>query len=279
MALIDIQAAAEAIGLPVPSWEGKCYVIASLFVQKGLLPRGSVAVYGHWVGPVEEGTYFHRRRSHPFVQHGWCVLPDGRVCDPTRFVFEGATPYVYLGESDYYDEGGNTMRHHSLRPCPFPGSGSNAAQNAPTALHEKLPEGALILVERLIPFESPWSFHQVHWLVNVPLELLEEHAHAVFEAVCAVGVGGFIPLDNKRKAERENLLRVGPGPGKCWNCGKDCDESAYCHGCREYICDCGSGDLPVGEHEPDDHFDDVGLDESEWDDEEWSYQDVEAEHV
>ena len=274
---IDPEQAAKVINMTVEKWAGRCYGIASSFVQSGLLPEGSVAVYGHWVGPVSEDSYFGSRAGHPFVQHGWCALPDGRVCDPTRFAFEAKNPYVYIGKSDYYDEGGNTMRRYTLRPCPLPKQGHNEAQNALTQLHDKLSEDALVLVERLIPSEPPWTAHQVHWLANVPLEMLEDHAHEVFEAISALRLGGFIPIDNKRKAAREHLMRTGPGLGKCWNCNNDCGPDDYCSGCGEYICeDCTTNFDLVGGHDVEDHLEDSGIDDSEWDSEEWSYQDVEA---
>ena len=41
----------------------------------------------------------------------------------------------------------------------------------------------------------------------------------------------------------------------CFNCYSPCDEDAYCHGCKEYVCDeCGVEDTPFGEHSPEDHL-------------------------
>ena len=79
---------AEAISAPVAAWPGNCFAIATAMVDAGLCPPGSVAVYGHWTGPVHPRSMFYSRSGAGFCNHGWVLKPDGTVIDPTRFVFE-----------------------------------------------------------------------------------------------------------------------------------------------------------------------------------------------
>lgn len=87
--------AEAAIGEPAARWVSRCYEIAFKLVAAELVPGR--AVYGHYLGPVAAGSYFSTRGANGFVGHGWISLPDGRVLDPTRWVFEGREPYLYVG--------------------------------------------------------------------------------------------------------------------------------------------------------------------------------------
>jgi hypothetical protein len=99
MELLRIPTLAEAeavIGEPASKWVSRCYEIAYALVEKGLVPGR--AVYGHYLGPVMPSSPFHDRHSAcDFTGHGWVSLPDGRVLDPTRWVFEATEPYLYVG--------------------------------------------------------------------------------------------------------------------------------------------------------------------------------------
>lgn len=64
--------------------------------------------YGFFWGKVAEGSPFDH--TSPLHRHGWVELPDGRIWDPTRWVFEDVDPYIYIGDSDDYDPGMRKVR-------------------------------------------------------------------------------------------------------------------------------------------------------------------------
>lgn len=176
---------AQTIGLPLNQWEGHCYSIAAQMLEKNLV-TGDL-MYGDWIGPVAKGTFFHKRRARmPFVHHGWIQLPDGRICDPTRFVFEGKKPYIYVGPNDHYDAGGNAWREANMKPPPV----FNVMMNA-----FDFPK---IHVARQYLGTPPYSWDQLFWLANLPLRLLGEDAKRVYQALAKADEQAMVPLDNWR---------------------------------------------------------------------------------
>ena len=98
-----LQSLVVAVG-PTDDWRGNCFALAAQAVTHGIVEGR--AVYGTWRGPISEDSIFFEHQGE-FVIHGWVNLPDGRICDPTRWVFEAVEPYIYIGKNDHYDEGVN----------------------------------------------------------------------------------------------------------------------------------------------------------------------------
>lgn len=115
-AVLDPEAVAAAIKIPVSEWPGNCYAIACQMVEAGLVTGR--AVYGHYLGRIRPGTLFYGK---PIVHHGWVVTADEQIIDPTRWVFEGVAPYIHYAttaNSHEYDEGGNVFLLTQRRPAP-----------------------------------------------------------------------------------------------------------------------------------------------------------------
>lgn len=192
----------EAIGSPAELWAGNCFAIASEVVKAGLVK--GVAVYGHFRGRVDPKSYFGLRSGMVFVQHGWVQLNDGRVFDPTRWAFESREPYLYLNQlTAEYDEGGNEINSR-LRGGPPQYDGSETI----TFSAEELPSEPYSLVEKLLKIDvlaqEPGTLTkgQVFWLANAHYDHLKPHAQAIYLAIEKKGMGGFIPIDNRRRAQR-----------------------------------------------------------------------------
>jgi hypothetical protein len=205
----SIKRAERVLDLPVARWQGKCFVIASQFVERGLV-RG-VAVYGHWLGPIAPGSLFADKANMGFVQHGWVKLQNGQVCDPTRFVFEDVKPYIYIGPADHYDEGGNQVRMALMGPPP-PFDGSEEVFNLSLFLPPiGNPYGVVRHVLHLDYDKTEPGIvtaSQLHWLANCDPARLEPYA---FEIYCALAKLGFvvrIPIDNLRSVERDAGRKV-----------------------------------------------------------------------
>lgn len=183
LAVPDVE---RAIMVPVKRWRGHCWEIAALMVQHRVI-EGATR-YGHWVGPVAKKSMFYAR---PIVHHGWIELPDGRVCDPTRFEFEQVAPYIYLGRADHYDAGGNIYRLATERPVPAP------APDEARQFALDLTDQARAHVTLLLSWPGPsYSFGQLFWLANLALCRLHPHALDIFTAIRGAGQAALIPRDN-----------------------------------------------------------------------------------
>lgn len=103
---LDPELIAHAIDLPLDKWPGNCAGVAALILFHGLVDGKDE--YGFYLGPTEDGTMF---AGKTMIRHGWIKLPDGRIYDPTRWVFEDVDPYIYVGHNtDDYDRGMRTVR-------------------------------------------------------------------------------------------------------------------------------------------------------------------------
>lgn len=200
---LTVAAAEVAVGSPIADWAGRCYEVSCALVEAKLVD--GEAVYGHWRGPIAPGSYFAGRAGTPFVRHGWVVQRGGRVVDPTRFVFTGDAPGIYCGPSgSEYDEGGNEWLGRTRQPFPED-DGSKMVELSPTVL----PSRAWGAVEKLVgdaaAEQTPGWFtqRQLHWIACAPYAALGGHAQEVYAALSAVGCGGFVPFDNRKRAERE----------------------------------------------------------------------------
>ena len=218
----------KAIGLPVDKWSGNCYAVACEILRAKLV-KGRPA-YGHWTGPVHAKSPFSRGgKSSPIVRHGWIILENGAVMDPTRWVFEAAEPYIYIGSeqddapcvdcgydefshdedndnaatcSSYvapdwpYDEGGDRLRAALQRPFPQVGPGEmvNVRLKLASAIRKRL--GIPVSMTR----------QQAAWVANLPYKTLGRDAWAVCVALQAAGHKAYIPIDTWTRAEAERGL-------------------------------------------------------------------------
>lgn len=193
----------KAIGSPAELWKGNCFAIASEVVEAGLVK--GVAVYGHFRGKVDPRSYFGMRSGLAFIQHGWVQLDDGRVFDPTRWGFEDREPYLYLHPlTSDYDEGGNEINSR-LRGGP---PGYDPTEDTVSFSARELPTEAYNLVEKLLEIDvseqEPGTFTkgQIFWLANAHYDHLKPHAQAIYLAIEKKGMGGFVPIDNRKRAQR-----------------------------------------------------------------------------
>jgi hypothetical protein len=143
------------------------------------------------------------------VQHGWILLEDGRILDPTRFAFDGREPYLHVGPlTAEYDEGGNQWREGSPVPAYDPDERQIKFSQS------VLPGPAWTHVEKILNVQywgrlkqepGKLSVGQVFWLANAPFETLQPHVVAIYKAIETIGEAAFIPMDNRRRADREEV--------------------------------------------------------------------------
>ena len=175
---LTVREVEQAIGIPISDWEGRCMEIATLMTEK--MAINGKAVYGLWLGTITEGSAFEGR---PFTHHGWTRCTDGRIIDPTRWVFEGKEPYIYQGESDYYDEGGVSLK--SDKPVPPYNESKKVDYHF----------GNEHWLYELLLKSSKVSVMQLFYLANLPPQKIGIYARKMYEHIIRAGYEGFVPTD------------------------------------------------------------------------------------
>ena len=175
--------------MPQHKWPGRCYEICCKILECHMVE--GVARYGHYLGPVKEGTLFYDRLV---VQHGWIELEDGRIFDPTRWVFEGVEPYVYVNKNNGdYDIGGN--KHRVAHSPQFPPV-YHAQANMPTIPLPKKPESLVVFTKAVFYGQDFVSIEQLNWLANRPPDSLGKHVKPLFRWLNKINQKCLIPIDN-----------------------------------------------------------------------------------
>jgi len=183
---LSVKQVEEAFGARAGEWVGECYAVATAIIKSELVPGGH-ARYGHWLGPVSPGTYFGHR---PIIQHGWVETRQGKkliIIDPTRWVFEGVVPYIFIGPDpeEYYDIGGSKLRTalHGKPP----------KQGTPLPSNRLNPETVEFMCELMGHREL--SVEGVMWLANQSPSVFKSEAKKVYLAIGRLGLSAFIPFD------------------------------------------------------------------------------------
>lgn len=206
-ASFDLLREAEKVLGPASEWEGRCYEIACGLVNHGIV-KGT-AVYGHYVGPINPDGFWKQRAGAPFIQHGWVVDDNGTIFDPTRFSFEGVDPYIYIGESDHYDEGGNAWRSAMERPCPVfrpPSPDDQYPDRYKLIPLDDMPDDAREFVLKIMGYPPAVNNEMVFWLGNLPPHKLGPHLDAIYTFVTeSADMPAAIPMDNRRAWEQGRL--------------------------------------------------------------------------
>lgn len=195
---------ADHSGYQPLSWHARCYEFAChlrnlINGDDGLRKLyGEVrAVYGHWTGPVDPDGFWSHKADFGFIRHGWVLLDDGSVIDPTRWSFENVKPYVYIGENDHYDEGGDELREAMWTGKPWPKTEEGEETfwvDFPLEARHHL----MTLAEDAI--SDGITFAQAMWIANCPFRLLDPFAKVVFQALEDADLKALIPIDNYERA-------------------------------------------------------------------------------
>ncbi len=184
---LDANRIAERIGVELSDWPGKCYAVACQML-KAKVVKGRPA-YGNYHGPVVASSMFFGKTV---VRHGWIERADGMIVDPTRWVFEGVEPYIFVGlPSMEYDEGANLLRARFARPAPIFDPNKQMVA-VPAGEARELFSGLLGMSE----VRAEINTEQAFWLGNMALQALGGHAKPVYQALADMGMKAFIPCDN-----------------------------------------------------------------------------------
>jgi len=186
---MDINKVAEKIGVPIDNWPGNCFYIATLCVKKGVV-KGK-ARYGHFLGKIHQKSIFSKNQGLGFCRHGWVVLENGEIFDPTRWVFECAKPYIYIGKDNEYDIGGSKIKKSLIGAPP---------KFDPTAkiFTLDLSITALNVVKGILQddrLENQFSLNQMFWLGNVHPQEFDSVAEEFYIYLKKINLSAFVPAD------------------------------------------------------------------------------------
>lgn len=153
---------------------------------------------GHYDGPVAKDSVYLGGPQ----QHSWLTLAGGRILDPTRWAMERPErPFIYLGESDHYDEAGLVLRARGR--AAFAGSLAAIGREGPGAvLARKLNASDRSFVEDLfaaadIPIGDEVHPNDVDRLLSDLADPVEYHEdpERLYRAARTAGLGAMIPAD------------------------------------------------------------------------------------
>ena len=196
------------IGTPnndINRWKGNCYHVACQIVKEDVFMTDCRAVYGHYLGHISSTGYFRNCKDMPFCPHGWILLPNGDVVDPTRWVFEGKEPYIALIDHmddaiEDYDEGGNGWRESFQQPAP---SYKKDDRQLSFVMEDfdKL-DGRTYVLSLLGDKRKNIKeicLDQIFWLANLSPNTLGIYVKEIYAYIEHMGYDSFIPIDNRIK--------------------------------------------------------------------------------
>lgn len=192
---LTIEMLEECLGQPASEWHGKCSQLAHATIS--ILGHGHYA-YGHYYGKIDPKGYWSHRG---IARHGWVLLGDGRILDPTRWSFENVDPYIYIGPNGTdYDEGGNALRGFMRTPCP------SADDEKAIGLKEVMESRYFFEELTKTPFEEITQ-SQAMWVANAPYDELGIAVAPIYRTLIENKMEAFIPVDNYNRALREGRIR------------------------------------------------------------------------
>lgn len=176
---------------------GAAHAAAKLIKIDGLKIKTVREIYGIFHGlSVEHGKI-------GFYRHAWLLINEKYIVDPTRWVFHGKLPKMYICEKNNridYDEAMVKFRSQISRP--FPESKGNTS--TPVTFNWSFEMNSLIqtLTMKKENFNQMYM-NQVLWLGNLPPDVLGHLKNEMYEVFKTMGFMAFVPVDYRKQYEFE----------------------------------------------------------------------------
>jgi hypothetical protein len=188
--IFDIEKVSKEIDWNVDKWVANCYAVSSAIVDAGLI-QGK-AVFGKYHGFINENSFF---KKSTFTNHGWILTKDGKIIDPTRWVFENTNPYIYICDSDNndYDQGSNVIKNilSSLQNVPVFDDSLRVITIDNEEIEHYFSE---LLGKEKIPHKI--SINQILSIASSSVNTLGCAAKPIFTWLNEKGLSAFVPIDN-----------------------------------------------------------------------------------
>lgn len=187
---LDVEAIAKAINWETKKWVANCYAVSCAIVEAGLV-KGK-AVFGKYHGKIHEDSFFDQA---PFTNHGWILTEDGKILDPTRWVFEAVEPYMYVTTPDdkEYDRGSNVIRDviASIQEAPIFDDSGRVID-----VKDEEVENYLSMLLGKNKVANKISLNQAMCIASSSINTLGNAAKPLFTWFEANGLKAFVPIDN-----------------------------------------------------------------------------------
>lgn len=201
-----IERVGALIGIPVEHWPGKCYEVACALIRAFNWGARAAPVYGLFKGHISPDC----TRFAGVARHGWIQLQDGRMVDPTRWVFRAKPPAIEVfvpGSDEFdqaredYDEGAQALAVMTEMPVFEPDQKSF-----------EIPEVLAQLLRRQtgsVASASRLNAAQLGWLARTAAAHLSiRESHEVLRWYKTAGLDALLPVDFVARTTR--LLQWGP---------------------------------------------------------------------
>lgn len=173
--------------------EWQCFAVATTLAK--MLKSKKVkarAVYGTWEG------FSVSNRKKGFNRHGWVLIDEKFIVDPTLWVFSDGTPELAVkgevSKNPQYDEAMVKLR--SLISRPYPEFNAN---DRPTKFEWS--EKTALLIEKMSGSkkQEEFSVGQVLWMANIDYSIWGDSLNEVYSVLVQKGFEAFIPMDFRSK--------------------------------------------------------------------------------
>lgn len=191
----------SAINMLANEWIGRCHEIAVEI--KNALKIPGVPQYGIYTGIIHNKSVF---KGRPFTRHGWIKLKDGRIFDPTRWVFDRPlTPYIWceFDHDNEYDIGGLILKRaiNGFEPAPSPHT-YNDRRDKPydLMLNKKSIEYLVSIFPEIINKSDnsiTLSLGQINWFVHLPHHEMGRYVKSIMKSIRKAGLNHLIPIDTQ----------------------------------------------------------------------------------
>lgn len=175
---------------------GASQALKSLLVEDGKIIKTVRDIYGIFNGfNIQTG-------SVGYFRHAWLLINETYIVDPTRWVFDGRQPKVFICSRDtnhiMYDEAMIKFRSLIKREYPIEGTGKITICN--------WSDDVKILLKTLSLSNQDFnkmSSNQIFWLANLPVNVLGELKFEIYDKLISESFKMFIPIDFLKQYEFE----------------------------------------------------------------------------
>ena len=184
------------------SWN--CFAVSTVLAE--MLKKENIkarAVYGTWQGICVS------KKEKGLFRHGWVLVNEKEILDPTRWVFNGLEPVIFKGsvsKNKEYDEGAKKLR--DMIPRPFPLFNANAKRIISFTWTPDCAQAIEMISGQKCSTKQETTIDQAYWMANLSYEVWGHHLNEVYENLIKEHCGAFIPLDFKEKYKGSKLWNL-----------------------------------------------------------------------
>jgi len=180
------------------SWNcsGAAHAVALQIPVDGKIIKSVREIYGMFYGLSVQ----HKQVG--FYRHAWVLVNEKYIIDPTRWVFHGKDPKMYIcekGDRKDYDQ--NMVRFRSQFPRVFPPSENNTSNVVNFNWSKDLVELLQTLSLKIDHDFKTMHMNQVMWVANLPPPVLGNLQAEVYNKLYEMKLTGFIPVDFRKQFE------------------------------------------------------------------------------